>query len=89
MCHIFLETLGKLQLIGDDCRYHNLLQDNQEAQEHPPSTRMFLMERIEYGNGILAIFITQKVPNHTKYWLKLKTDSVVCKKWPLMGGLFS
>ena len=48
MCHIFLETLGKIQYIGDDFRYHGRHQDDQEAQEHPPSTRVFLMAPLHY-----------------------------------------
>ena len=46
MYHIFLETSGQIQLNGGDTRYldcHQVSQDDQEDQECPPSTRMFLM----------------------------------------------
>ena len=39
MCHIFLETWGKLQYIGGDSRYHDHHQDD---QKHPPNTRVLV-----------------------------------------------
>ena len=36
-----METWGKIKFIGGDSRYHDDHQVDQEAQEHPPSTRMF------------------------------------------------
>ena len=48
MYYIYLETWGKIQYIGGDSRYHGHYHDDQEALEHPPSTRMFLMAPLHY-----------------------------------------
>ena len=48
MCHIFLETLGKIQYIDYDFKYHGRHQDDQKAQEHSQSTRVFLMALFHY-----------------------------------------
>ena len=43
MYHIFLEYLGDIQLNGGDVSHHDNHQEDQEDQEYPPSTWMFLI----------------------------------------------
>ena len=43
MCHIFLESLGKIEFNEDDPGHHDHHQEGQDNQECPPSTGRFFM----------------------------------------------
>ena len=56
MYHISSETSGQIQLNDGDTRYHDHHQEDQDDQEHPPSTRVFLMALFATDTHVSYIF---------------------------------
>ena len=54
--YIFLETLGQIQLTSGDSRYHDYHQEDQDDEECPPSTMMFLMDLFATYTHVSYIF---------------------------------
>ena len=87
-CYIFLETSGQIQLTGGDSRYHDHHQEDQDDQECPPSTRMFLMTLFAIDTHVSYIFGNLRTNPVDRWWLQVSWSPSGRSGWSGMSSKY-